>query len=70
MWAGVSPVMLQRQSGVHLWNPSLEQECSEPYLPCTDLREKGALVLPKALVLLECLPPFELGVYIRWLYTY
>ena len=52
---------------VHLRDPSLEQECLEPYLTSTDLHEKGALVLLKAPVFLECLLPFEFGVYIRWL---
>ena len=52
---------------VHLRDSSLEQECSEPYLTSTDLREKGALVLAKVPVFLECLLPFEFGVYIRWL---
>ena len=54
---------------VHLRDPSLEQECSEPYLTSADLREKGALVLLKVPVFLECLLPFEFGVHIRWLYA-
>ena len=54
---------------VHLRDPSLEQECSEPYLTSADLREKGALVLLKAPVFLECLLRFEFGVHIRWLYA-
>ena len=54
---------------VHFWDPSLEQECSKPYLAGADLCEKGALVLLKALVFLECLLSFEFGVYIRWLHA-
>ena len=54
---------------VHLRDPSLEQECSEPYLTSTDLHKKGALVLLKAPVFLEYPPPFEFQVYICWLYT-
>ena len=54
---------------IHLGDPSLEQECSEPYLASADLHKKGALVLLKALVFLEYPPPFEFRVYICWLYT-
>ena len=54
---------------VHLTDPSLEQECSEPYLTSADMREKGALVLLKVQVFLECFLPFEFGVHIRWLYA-
>ena len=54
---------------VHFWDPSLEQECSKPYLAGADLCEKGALVLLKALVFLECLLPFKFRVCIRQFYT-
>ena len=54
---------------VYLPQGPLEQEYSEPYLTSADLYEKGALVLLKVLVLLECLLPFEFRVYIYWLYT-
>ena len=45
---------------VHLRDPSLEQECSEPYLASADLREKGALVLLKA-HMLHILKPLGLS---------
>jgi hypothetical protein len=54
---------------VHLGDPVLEQECSEPYLTSADLHEKGALVLLKVLVFSECPLPFKFGVYIRRLYA-
>ena len=54
---------------VHFRDPSLEQECSEPYLTGADLREKGALMLLKVPVFSECPLPFEFGVYICRLHT-
>ena len=59
--------MIERR--VYLRDPSLEQECLEPYLTSADLHKKGSLVLLKAPVFLEYLLPFEFRVYIRWLYT-
>ena len=54
---------------VHFWDPSLEQECSEPYLACTDLYKKGAFMLLEALVFLECLLPFKFRVCVRRFYA-
>lgn len=50
---------------VHVRDPSLEQERSQPYLHFVDLREERVLMFPKVLVYSECLRPLDSQVYIR-----